>query len=230
VLPFRPMTRPLALGTLLVALHLASCRDPAPSAETSAPPAPQPATAEAVPAVAPERASDVRAAPLAAAPQPLPGALVPPVPPAPVPGGAVPVAPAAGRIREAIAVDPQGPIPLSLEEETVVDPATVFRVELAAEISDGRILLLDAADAIVPASGTREVGATTRFTLKPAAPLVPGSRYVLRLDGARTRELKDMAGTALAPVSLRVLVAGEPPKPEPKPAPKPAPKRKRVRR
>jgi hypothetical protein len=101
-------------------------------------------------------------------------------------------------------------------------------VELAAEIADGRILLLDAADAIVPASGTREVGATTRFTLTPAAPLVPGSRYLLRLDGARARELEDVAGRALAPLSLRVLVAGEPPKPEPKP--KPAPKRKRGRR
>jgi hypothetical protein len=130
------------------------------------------------------------------------------------------------RIREAVAVDPTGPIPLSLEDETVVDPAAVFRVELAAEIADGRILLLDAADAIVPASGTREVGATTRFTLTPAAPLVPGSRYLLRLDGARARELEDVAGRALAPLSLRVLVAGEPPKPEPKPAPK----RKRGRR
>jgi hypothetical protein len=70
------------------------------------------------------------------------------------------------------------------------------------------------------------VGATSRFTLSPAAPLVPGSRYVLRLDGARTRELEDAAGRAFAPVSLRVLVAGEPPKPEPKPAPR----KKRSRR
>ncbi len=227
MVPSRAMTRPLALGTLLVALHLASCRDPSPSAEASAPPASPPAAAEPVPAIAPEAAADVRAAPLAAAPQPPPGALVPPVAASPD-AGAAPVAPVAARIREAVAVDPQGPIPLSLEDETVVDPATVFRVELAAEISDGRIVLLDAADAMVPATGTREVAATTRFTLTPASPLVPGSRYVLRLDGARTRELKDVAGVALAPVSLKVLVAGEPPKPEP--APKPAPKRKRGRR
>jgi hypothetical protein len=127
---------------------------------------------------------------------------------------------AATLLREAVALDPTGPVPLSHQEETVVDPAATFRVELAAEIPDGRLVLLDAADAIVPASGTREVAAATRFTLSPAAPLVPGSRYVLRLDGARTREVEDAAGRAFAPVSLTVLVAGEPPKPEPKPAPR----------
>jgi hypothetical protein len=127
---------------------------------------------------------------------------------------------AATLLREAVALDPTGPVPLTHEDETVVDPAATFRVELAAQIPDGRLVLLDAADAIVPASGTREVGATTRFTLSPSAPLVSGSRYVLRLDGARTRELEDAAGHAFAPVTLSVLVAGEPPKPEPKPAPR----------
>jgi hypothetical protein len=222
------MTRPLALGTLLVALHLAACRDSSPSAEASAPssasPSPRVTTAEPAPPAAAAAVSPTATAGVAA-PQPVPGALAAPVPAAPAPAP-LPAEPAAARIREAVAVDPTGPIPLSLEDETVVDPAAVFRVELAAEIADGRILLLDAADAIVPASGTREVGATTRFTLTPAAPLVPGSRYLLRLDGARARELEDVAGRALAPLSLRVLVAGEPPKPEPKPAPK----RKRGRR
>ncbi|WP_242341399.1 MULTISPECIES: hypothetical protein [Anaeromyxobacter] len=141
-----------------------------------------------------------------------------------------PASPATSLVREAVANDPTGPIPLSREEETVVDPATTFRLVLAAELPEARLVLLDGADAIVPSSGTREVGASSAFTLTPSAPLVPGSRYQLRLDGARSREIHDAAGRAYAPLSLGVLVAGEPPKPEPKPKAKPASRKRRSRR
>ena len=219
------MTRLLALGTLVAALSLAACSDPpkplgagAPSsvpADRAAPPENEPVAPPGTPAVAREGAVEGPAAPAAEA-----GALAREGAPVAAPHAPAPAPSAASLLREAVALDPTGPVPLAHESETVVDPAATFRVELAAEIPDGRLVLLDVADAIVPSSGTREVGATTRFTLSPAAPLVPGSRYVLRLDGARSREIEDAAGRSFAPVGLTVLVAGEPPKPEPKPAPR----------
>lgn len=225
MLPSAPMTRLPALGTLVVVLAL-GCREssqPAPavgSPSTSPAPGAGPTDAAAassagaapVPVVAPAAGSGVQVLPPADAPaqEREAGRLADP---GPAPS-------AATLVREAVAVDPTGPIPLARDEETVVDPAASFRVELRGEVPDGRLVLLDAADAIVPSSGTREVGATTRFTLAPAAKLVPGSRYVLRLDGARAREIQDVAGRTFAPLNLTVLVAGEPPKPEPKPAPK----------
>jgi hypothetical protein len=130
-------------------------------------------------------------------------------------------------MRGAVAVEPTGArIPLGAEE-AVVDPAAKFRVDLGAPVSDGRLVLLDAADAMVPGTGTREVGDTTAFTLAPASPLTPGTRYVLRLDGARTRDLHDAAGKAFSPVTMPILVAGERPPPPPKATPK---KKKRARR
>ncbi len=124
----------------------------------------------------------------------------------------------------ACALEPSGAsVPLQAAE-TVVDPGATFRVELAASLTDVRVVLLDHADAIVPASETREVASATTLTLAPAAPLVPASRYTLRIDGAREREPHDDAGHAFAPATLPLLVAGEAPKPEPKKA---APHKKR---
>jgi hypothetical protein len=121
-------------------------------------------------------------------------------------------------LRAAVALEPSGTsVPLQATE-TVVDPGATFRVELAATLTDVRVVLLDRADAIVPASETREVGQATTLTLAPAAPLVPASHYTLRVDGARERELHDAAGHAFAPVTLPILVAGEAPKAEPKKA------------
>ena len=74
--------------------------------------------------------------------------------------------------------------------------------------------------------GVREVAATTRLTLAPEAPLTPGSRYVLRIDGVAVREMHDADGRAFAPIGFPVLVAGTPPPPEPKATPK---KKKRRR-
>ncbi|WP_242345491.1 hypothetical protein [Anaeromyxobacter terrae] len=231
------MTRPLVLGTLAVALSLAACRDRTPVVEPGAPsPA---AAAPAEPSAAAPLPGSAAAAPVsdaavpAAAPQgaETPATVVQDAAPAAgrlaAPG---PATPAATLLREAVALDPAGPIPLSRDEETVVDPATTFRLVLAAEVPEARLVLLDGADAIVASSGTREVGATSTLTLTPSAPLVPGSHYLLRLDGARTRELHDAAGRAYAPLNLSLLVAGEPPKAEPKPKPKPAPRKRRSRR
>jgi hypothetical protein len=137
-------------------------------------------------------------------------------------------APVTTLVRAALALEPSGArLPLGSGEETVVDAGATFRIEIAGALPDARLVLLDAADAIVPASGTREVGAASTFTLAPSAPLVPGSRYALRLDGARTRELHDGSGRAFAPLSLAILVAGEPP---PKAEAKAPTKKKRAKR
>jgi hypothetical protein len=113
-----------------------------------------------------------------------------------------------------LAEEPSGTTPLARDGETVVDPTARFRLELEGTVGDARLVLLDAADAMVPANGGREVARTTTLTLAPAAPLTPGARYRLRLEGAATRELHDAAGRTYAPVALAVLAAGAPPPPE----------------
>ena len=105
-----------------------------------------------------------------------------------------------------------------------MDPASTFEVDLAARLTDARIVLVDVAEAHVAAKEVREVAATTRLTLTPEAPLVPGSRYLLRADGASQREMHDADGRAFAPIGFTILVAGTPPPPEPK---KPTKKRRR---
>ncbi len=96
---------------------------------------------------------------------------------------------------------------------SVVEPQTTFRAEVSARLEGARFSLLDARDAMVAADGTTEAAATTRFTLRPAAPLRPGSSYTLRLDGAEGRLLRDDRGRAFEPVSLALRVSGEPPAP-----------------
>jgi hypothetical protein len=100
--------------------------------------------------------------------------------------------------------------------EFVVDPGASFEVELDARVPDARAVLLDAADAIVPSTGEREIGTATRLTVAPAAPLTPGSRYVLRVEGAATRALHATDGKAYAPVQLAMVAAGDPPPPPPR--------------
>jgi hypothetical protein len=135
---------------------------------------------------------------------------------APVPAPAPPPPSAASLLVGAAALEATQRLPLAPGAEVVVDPAATFEVELSARAPDARLVLVDARDDLVPASGTRELAAGTRLTLAPAVPLVPGSRYALRLDGASTRELHDEGGRAFAPLSLPILAAGTPPPPEPK--------------
>jgi hypothetical protein len=154
--------------------------------------------------------------------EPPASAPLPPMAPSPAAPAA---AAAAAPLREAVALEPAGnAIPLGREPETVVDPAASFRVELAGSLADARLVLLDGQDAHVAASAAQEVGPTTRLTLAPAAPLTPGSRYTLRIEGASRREVHDEAGKAYAPLSVVVLAAGSPPPAEPKR--KPARKRR----
>ena len=119
-------------------------------------------------------------------------------------------------LRAAVAVEPAARLPLVPGSEVVVHPAATFEVELAARTPDARLVLVDAREDLVPASGTRELAAGTRLTLAPTAPLVPGSRYALRLDGAADRDLHDESGRPFSPVTLPLLAAGTPPAPEPK--------------
>jgi hypothetical protein len=116
-------------------------------------------------------------------------------------------------VRAAVALEPAGPATLSDREENVVDPASTFRVELAGRLGDVRLVLVDERDALVPAVSSREVAPTTRLDLAPAAPLVPGSRYLLRLDGIGSTRPVDGAGRELAPASFALVAAGDPPPP-----------------
>jgi hypothetical protein len=126
-------------------------------------------------------------------------------------------------LRSAFALEPSARIPLAPGAEAVVDPRATFELELAARTPDARLVLVDAHDDFVAASSSREVGASTRLTLVPAAPLVAGSRYTLRLDGVSARALHDEAGRSYDPLTLPLLAAGTPPPPEPK---KPARKKR----
>jgi hypothetical protein len=156
-------------------------------------------------------------APSAPAPEPVAPTTVAPAPAPPS---------AAAILRSATAIEATQRLPLVPDAEVVVDPAATFEVELSARAPDARLVLVDGRDDLVPASGTRELAAGTRLSLAPAAPLVPGSRYALRLDGASARDLHDEAGRAFAPLTLPILAAGTPPPPEPK---RPAHQKKRRR-
>jgi hypothetical protein len=86
-------------------------------------------------------------------------------------------------------------------------------VILPGRSEDARLSLLDAGATLVPASATREVGEQTVLTISPQKPLTPAARYLLRLDGARERNLHDASGRAAGPVELPMVVAGSPPEP-----------------
>jgi hypothetical protein len=117
------------------------------------------------------------------------------------------------------AVEPSGArVALSPSIEAIVDPASSFRVVLPGRSEDARLSLLDGADALVPATATREVGTQTVLSVAPRQPLTPASHYLLRIDGARSRNLHDTAGRAAAPVELPMVVAGTPPEPPKKAA------------
>lgn len=161
--------------------------------------------------------------PPASAPSPEPSATPSPSPapaPAPAPAPTAPAPTPTPTVRSALALEPVLMTALSASGDTVVDPASTFALELAHRLPDARVALLDAADAHVASKDVRELGATTRLTLAPEAHLVPGSRYVLRVDGAAVREMHDADGRAFAPIAFPILVAGSPPPPEPKTPPR----------
>jgi len=99
--------------------------------------------------------------------------------------------------------------PLDVGGETSVHPRATFRVELPPALADARLSLLDASDAMLPSSGTREVGLATVLTLSPTVALPPGARLRLRVDGAATRELHAADGRRFGPLEWQVVVAGE---------------------
>jgi hypothetical protein len=121
----------------------------------------------------------------------------------------------------AVAVVSGQDVPIGRDGSALVDAGASFRVEIAVPLTDGRLALHDEQDAMVASSGTSEVGASwTRYHLVPDEPLRPGTTYVLRVDGAVTREAHDPSGRAYAPLVLVLKTAGE------RPAPAPARKRR----
>jgi hypothetical protein len=159
-----------------------------------------------------------RRAPPQAALEPAPE---PPSPPAAAEPPAAPAAalpsPAPAAIRGAAALEPGEVVaPLAPEEESLLDPAASFRLELAGPSHDARLVLLDASGAAVPATGRGEIGEATVLFLTPSAPLTPGARYQLRLDGAVTRDFH-VGDAPHPPVAFALKVIGEPPAPAPRP-------------
>lgn len=181
---------------------------PAPTSATAAAPGPVLAASTTAPAESPTAAGT-------GGPSLLTSGAPPARPPAP---------PVTAVLEGAVAVEPAGRLPLAGGVEVTVHPSSTFELELSIRAADARLMLVDARDDLVPSTSTREVGARTRITLAPAEPLVPGSRYALRLDGAGDGELHDDRGRAFAGVNLPLLAAGTPPPPEPK---RPAKPRKR---
>lgn len=150
-------------------------------------------------------------------PGPVPSAVPSTAPEPPAPRAAPappPAAPATTILKAAAAIEPAQRVPLAPGAEVVIDPRATFEVELAARLPDARLVLVDGRDDLVAATSERELSALTRLTLSPSAPLVPGSRYALRVDGAATRDVHDDAGHAYAPLTFPLLVAGTPPPPE----------------
>jgi hypothetical protein len=124
----------------------------------------------------------------------------------------------AGFLVEGVAIEPgDRKLPLITDGPLVVDPAVRFRVVLRRRLPDARIVLVDGADALVPGDGQKELAEGTTLTLTPAARLEPGGLYVLRVDGAASRELHDESGNTFLPMSVSISAAGapEPPRPEP---------------
>lgn len=103
----------------------------------------------------------------------------------------------------------QTPSSLTLAAEAIIEPGSSFRVELPVALAVARLSLLDAGDAMVPSTGSREVGQATLLTLKPTSALPPGAHLRLRVDGATTRELHGADGRRFAPLEWPVLVAGD---------------------
>ena len=125
-----------------------------------------------------------------------------------------PAAPLPAPLTSAEAIEPAGGrVPLSPGSEAIVDPGSTFRLVLPGRSEDARLSLLDSASTLVPGSATREVGERTVLTIAPLKPLTQASRYLLRLDGVRGRNLHDAAGRAAGPVELPMVVAGSPPEP-----------------
>jgi hypothetical protein len=180
--------------------------------------APAPSSASAVPASSTPAASGP---PAAGAPEASPSAAVSAaVTPPPAP--AKPSMPAASApldlpITSASAIAAGGDQPLARDAPTTIESASRFRVEVAVPLQDGRLALLDAAGAMVASAGHEEIGASwARYTIAPTAPLVPGSAYALRLDGAVDRSPRDAEGRVYAPAVWPLKTSGERPKPEPK--------------
>jgi hypothetical protein len=107
-------------------------------------------------------------------------------------------------------------VALDPETEAEVAPGSRFEVVLGGAWHDVRLALHDAADAMVAATVTRDVGAgETRLLLAPAAPLAPAGHYRLRVTGATAREPRGGDGATASPADWLVVVAVEPPPPRP---------------
>lgn len=192
-----PVPAPFALGiALLVACTPAPPPAPSGTSGPGAPSGPEDAVAPEGPSGPADPAAAAAAVPAAAR---LPLSAIE----ARVGGGA------------ALLLDPAAPAP--------VDPGSAFEVRVPIALRGARLVLLDAQDAIVPATSTVEVQAATRLVITPAEPLQPGARYLLRLEGVESRLVPAADGRTFEPLAVPLATTGEP---APRPPPRKAGKRR----
>ena len=130
------------------------------------------------------------------------------------PAAAAPGAPSSLPVTSAVALVGEREVPLTPGSETSIDPASAFRIEIGASLVDARLALHDEEDAMVASEGTMVMGASsTRLGLTPHAPLRPGASYVLKIDGAATRNAHDSSGRAYGPLEIALRTTGQRPPP-----------------
>lgn len=105
-----------------------------------------------------------------------------------------------------------------------ISPEARFELELPA-LHDVRVRLFSEDQRAVPSVDRLELGPTTRYRLSPTDPLLPATRYTLRVDGLRADNPTDASGHAYLPAQVGLRTSGE----KPPPVPKPEPKRKRAK-
>jgi len=137
---------------------------------------------------------------------------------------AAPASPGRLPVEAAQARAPDGITALFPDATATVAPTSSYLVRIGVRVPEARLVLVDAQDSILPASGSTELGAATSFELAPADPLRPGATYVLRLEGLSGRLVRDSAGRLYEPVSFRVIAAGKAPEPARRRTSKPRPR------
>ncbi len=121
------------------------------------------------------------------------------------------------------APEPATPIALTPPDHAALVPVpTAIVVSSTGALSIVRVRLFDEADKLVPSEDEARAGVGFRYELRPVVPLLPGSRYELRVDGDSGHGPAAPSGLRYRSATVTFSTEGE------KPAPPPPPKKRRV--
>ncbi len=122
-----------------------------------------------------------------------------------------------------------GPLPPFPETDGAQAPHIVRLHAEFPPMADVRVRLMDESHRLVPSTDTQRTDALmTAVVVEPDAPLTPGTRYFLRIDGLVEERPAAFDGTAYDNTRVSFVTPGEKPAPEPKKFP--AGSRKKGRR